>query len=132
MTDAPTYPSILDDLPTGADNLGFQPYIDALADILLDPNTRTPLTLGLFGSWGSGKTSLMTMLRDLVLAGQRHRAVWFNAWKYNHEDALWRALLLLLLDDLEQMIDKVLSVTDVSSVEIVSAMDCPIHRETQY
>ncbi len=47
MTDAPTYLSILDDLPTGADNLGFQPYIDALADILLDPNTRTPLTLSL-------------------------------------------------------------------------------------
>jgi formylglycine-generating enzyme required for sulfatase activity len=82
--------------------------VDALSDILLDPNTRTPLTMGLFGSWGSGKTSLMTMLRhrvarsDTATASPTHRTVWFNAWKYNQEDALWRALLLVLLDDLEQ------------------------------
>jgi len=52
MADALTYPPILDDLPTGTDELGFQPYIGALSDILLDAKTRTPLTLGLFGSWG--------------------------------------------------------------------------------
>ena len=43
---------ILDDLPTGQDSLDFQPYVDALADILLAPDTRTPLTLGVFGSLG--------------------------------------------------------------------------------
>ena len=44
---------ILDDLPTAQDTLDFQPYVDALAEILLDPNTRTPLTLGVSGAWGS-------------------------------------------------------------------------------
>ncbi len=112
MTDQPTSPPIPDDLPTGKDTLDFAPYVDALADILLDPHTHTPLTLGVFGSWGAGKTSLMTMLRDRVQAEEstagkaRHRVVWFNAWKYDKEDALWRALLLVLLDDLENLVQE--------------------------
>jgi len=61
MTDKSPISPILDDLPTGRDALDFGPYVDALADILLDPATHTPLTMGVFGPWGSGKTSLMTM-----------------------------------------------------------------------
>ncbi len=109
MPTSPTFPPILDDLPAPADRLGFQPYVLALSDILLDGNTHTPLTLGLFGGWGSGKTSLMLQLRGEVQKapqpGQaRCRTVWFNAWKYNQQDALWRALLLALLDDLEHLL----------------------------
>lgn len=66
MTETKAIPPILNDLPTDKDELDFQPYVEALADILLDPNTHTPLVLGVFGSWGSGKTSLMKMLRGRV------------------------------------------------------------------
>ena len=69
MTDKPPIPPILNDLPTDKDELDFEPYVEALADILLDPNTHTPLVLGVFGSWGSGKTSLMKMLSAKVTSG---------------------------------------------------------------
>jgi hypothetical protein len=141
MTDAPSIPPILDDLPTGQDALDFQHYVDALADILLDPATHTPLTLGVFGPWGSGKTSLMTMLRDRVAGGEdatatpRHRTAWFNAWKYNHEDALWRALLLLLLDDLERLLkaDPPPPVEDEPKPEeLLARLHEALYRETSW
>jgi formylglycine-generating enzyme required for sulfatase activity len=93
---------ILDDRPAAQDALEFAHYCDILSDILRDPGTRTPLTIGLFGTWGSGKTSLMSMIKARIDAAglPAYRTAWFNAWKYGHEDALWRALILRVLDTL--------------------------------
>jgi len=54
MPDDATPASLLDDLPTDRDALGFEPYVATLADIIASPSTRTPLTIGVFGTWGSG------------------------------------------------------------------------------
>ncbi len=96
---------ILHDRPTDKDALDFTPYRDTLVDIIADPATMTPLTIGIFGGWGSGKTSLMQMVESelgAVLAGRQEeaRTVWFNAWQYGKEEDLWRALLLQVLDAL--------------------------------
>ena len=90
---------MLDDLPAREDALGFVPYRDAIAGVISDPNTSTPLTIGIFGTWGAGKTSLMTMIRDL-LPEEGFLTIWFDAWKYEKEASLWRALLLRVLDAL--------------------------------
>ncbi|HUV37206.1 MAG TPA: P-loop NTPase fold protein, partial [Patescibacteria group bacterium] len=97
--------SILDDQPTNTDALDFIPYRDTLVDIIDDPETRTPLTIGIFGGWGSGKTSLMQMVKDtlkeqLERRGEEALTVWFNAWQYGKEETLWRALILHVLDAL--------------------------------
>ena len=57
----PTYPllSILSDQPADEDQLNFAPYAKTLAEITGDPDTDTPLTIGVFGGWGQGKTSLI-------------------------------------------------------------------------
>ena len=91
--------SILDDLPAHEDALAFEPHVDTLAGIIMDPDTHTPLTIGIFGGWGSGKTSLMTMVQE-QLPEDRFLTLWFDAWKYDKEEALWRVLLLRVLDAL--------------------------------
>jgi hypothetical protein len=93
---------ILGDRPAEEDALGFAPYRDTLVEIVAGPDTHTPLTIGIFGTWGAGKTSLMSMVKAHIdkRGLPRYRAVWFNAWKYNKEDALWRALILRVLDAL--------------------------------
>ncbi len=94
--------TILSDREADSDLLGFGPYISTLLEILRDPDTPGPLTIGLFGTWGSGKTSLMRFVqRQLAKDTERNfRIAWFDAWKYEKEDALWRALLLRVTDSL--------------------------------
>ena len=53
---------VLDDQPSAIDYLDFNTYTEALKELIIDPGTRTPLTLGIFGRWGTGKTTLMRML----------------------------------------------------------------------
>jgi hypothetical protein len=48
---------------TRDDRLDFRPYVDALYGFITTPETTTPLVIGINGSWGSGKSSLMYMLK---------------------------------------------------------------------
>ena len=96
----PTKTIILDDLPTDTDALDFQPYVDTLVDIVRNGNT--PLTIGVFGTWGSGKTSLMRMVKKGLPAD--FTIAWFDAWKYDKEETLWRAFLLSVLLAVEEKV----------------------------
>lgn len=44
--------------------LGYELYSSALADVLSDPTLTTPITIGLYAKWGSGKSFLLAKLRD--------------------------------------------------------------------
>lgn len=100
----PSAPSILDDLPAHRDALDFEPYVETLADIVSSPQTSTPLTVGVFGSWGSGKTTLLGMIRQKL--PNTSTSLWFDAWKYDKQEALWRALLLRVLAELREAIKR--------------------------
>ncbi|MBN1955426.1 MAG: SUMF1/EgtB/PvdO family nonheme iron enzyme [Anaerolineae bacterium] len=98
--------AILSDRPADQDRLGFGPYAKTLTDIVTNPNTDTPLTIGVFGGWGRGKTSLMQMVLRRLQAAQGEafpvRTAWFNAWLYSREQALWRALVSSVLEAVRQ------------------------------
>ena len=82
------------------DGLNFGVFMPALMDII--QNAETPLTVGVFGTWGSGKTSLLRMLEGKIREKRlaKYRPVWFTAWKYDKQDALWRAFILRVIDEL--------------------------------
>ncbi len=73
------------------DGLAFAPYADALAGLLDNPDTGTPLTLAINAPWGAGKSTLAHMLRRRLLKKpaaddiRPHVVCWFNAWM--HDDA---------------------------------------------
>lgn len=60
MSENKTY--IVNDQATEVDGLDFTPYVETLADITQTGNT--PLTIGVFGTWGSSKTSSMKLVKN--------------------------------------------------------------------
>ncbi|XP_066585222.1 kinase D-interacting substrate of 220 kDa isoform X2 [Prorops nasuta] len=57
-------------LNTNEDNenmLGYDLYSSALADILSEPSLSTPITVGLYAKWGSGKSFLLNKLRGFIV-----------------------------------------------------------------
>ena len=82
---------LLDDNPATQDTLGFDRMAEILYTVARDTPYR-PFTIGVFGEWGSGKTTLMKMIKSRL---QRDgvKTVWFNAWKYDNKEVIWNALI---------------------------------------
>ncbi|WP_129630083.1 KAP family P-loop NTPase fold protein [Candidatus Oscillochloris fontis] len=92
------------DLPATEDELDFTPAVVALTTIVQEAQRDdTPLTVGVYGEWGSGKTSLMRMILDR-LDPHRCMPVWFDAWRYAQQETLWRALLLRVVEALRERV----------------------------
>ncbi len=68
------------------DQLKFDSYAQVLAGAAVQ--TKEPITIGVFGDWGTGKTSLMRLMKKIVDDDNQAAAVWFNAWQYEKEEHL--------------------------------------------
>ncbi len=68
---------------TQNDLFGIQVYQDALIKYI--KLTDTPITIALQGEWGSGKTSLMNMLRYNLcdVDDAIYYPIWINTWQYS-------------------------------------------------
>jgi predicted KAP-like P-loop ATPase len=79
---------IITDEPTLEDALDFDSYSQQLADIIVNSTPR--FTIGVFGGWGTGKTTLMKMIEKKLKDNNRNDIllVWFDAWKYEKEKYL--------------------------------------------
>ncbi len=53
---------IFNDQPTDKDAPDFTPYVETLADII--QTGKAPLTISLFGTWGSDKIPLMKIKNE--------------------------------------------------------------------
>lgn len=74
------------------DPAGLRDIALGLSRFLRNRRTEPPLTIAVTGEWGTGKSSLMNLLRhDLMRYG--YRPVWFNAWHHQSGENLLGSLL---------------------------------------
>ena len=87
--------SVCNDEPTLKDTLNRDQYAKAFAN--LAESCDTPLVIGLYGTWGVGKTSLMKLIQN-ELDGNKVQTVWFDAWQHQSDDNPSLSLLQTVVD----------------------------------
>lgn len=94
---------ILGDKETKIDKLNFKPYVETLINIIENIQTM-PYTIGIFGRWGSGKTSFMRMMETELEKKEKREylTVWFNAWKFSRQEEIWTSLFEAMTTTLER------------------------------
>lgn len=113
------------DNETNEDLLGYQVHADLLRDVVLDPK-MLPISIGVFGDWGSGKSSLMLLMHESIEkwknkteeenkakgAVQKNTKVlqiMFNSWQFeDYEDTkltLIETILSAVIKDIEDHLD---------------------------
>lgn len=93
---------LLLDVPSKSPALGFPERATALSEIVIASDAR--FAVGIFGGWGSGKTTLMHAIEGEIVEGAPGQAitVWFNAWRYEKEEHL----IVPLLDTVREALVK--------------------------
>jgi hypothetical protein len=96
------------DRASGPDQLGIQGEVNAVCEVITDPEVKPPLAVGLFGEWGTGKSFFMEKMREriaeLTTGPTRRRnldvvQIRFNAWHYA-DTSLWASLAIEIFERL--------------------------------
>ena len=82
------------DNETNRDFLNFRCVADTAAEMVVQANGQ-PLSLGVSGGWGVGKSSMLKLISDSLRArdDNRYLFVEFNAWLYQGYDDARAALM---------------------------------------
>ena len=92
------------DNETDEDLLGFSIHSNLLKSIVIDEKLL-PVTIGLFGDWGGGKSSILKILQHGLEKEDKVAVVYFNSWVFEgYEDAKC-AILSTILQELSSQRD---------------------------
>jgi hypothetical protein len=111
-SEPPSLAGFRSDQPSEVDYIGFEPDVDALCSVLIAHQVKPPISVGLFGEWGTGKSTFMRLMRDRIRALQGDwsgrddspfckgvKQITFNAWSYSDAN-LWASLVTTIFDGL--------------------------------
>ncbi|MBF0547522.1 MAG: hypothetical protein HQM08_23985 [Candidatus Riflebacteria bacterium] len=83
--------------------LGISEYVDALAKFVSE--CQTPITISIQGDWGTGKTSMMNLIKENLEKEHKNvLSIWFNTWQFsqfNMQSHLSLSLLSYFIEALD-------------------------------
>lgn len=89
------------DNETAIDLLNIEHYVSTVIELATD-ETLLPVTIGVFGDWGNGKSSLLQMVKKKLVAEDKVVCLYFNGWLFEDYDDAKAALMGTILDEIEK------------------------------
>jgi len=99
------------DNETDIDLLGFQHLVSTVCSIVRD-DSLLPATIGVFGDWGSGKSSLLQMVRTELEKDGNTLVLSFNGWLFEGYEDAKSALMGTIIDEIVAQRSVLTTVTD--------------------
>ena len=102
-SDQSSYPLLLDE-PTDVDLLSFDAVASTVVDAVLD-SRLDPIALGLSGSWGSGKTSVLRLIASQLRPAEGEESTCLvietDPWRYDPQLGIKESLIAEILNAIE-------------------------------
>jgi Flp pilus assembly protein TadD len=83
----------IDEPQLGNLSLGFDNYVESISDIIV--NSRPQYTIGIYGEWGTGKSTLLKNIKQNLEIKQDCTCLDFDAWQYEQESTVMAFPLIL-------------------------------------
>lgn len=89
------------DIETTEDLLGYTVHASLLKSVVTN-DKNLPITIGLYGDWGSGKSSILKILEEELKKDEDTVVVYFDGWSFESFDDAKMALIQGIVDALEK------------------------------
>ena len=87
----------------GKDNLGIGIHSKSLIEFI--QQSDTPITVGIQGEWGSGKTSLLNIIHHAYDREPTFKQIWINSWEYSLLSTPEEALIKIINKIIEDLLE---------------------------
>ena len=105
---------LIPDHETAVDFLNYEAIAGTAIELLKD-NRKRPLSIGIHGDWGAGKSSVLKMIED-GLSGEKDVAcLWFNGWAFQGFDDAKTVLIEAIISELARQRSTYGKVKDMAS-----------------
>ncbi|TGL63355.1 KAP family P-loop NTPase fold protein [Leptospira sarikeiensis] len=68
-----------------SDYLNTIQYVKTLSNVIENAELKNGLTIGMYGEWGSGKSSIIFSLKKHLEKNEKIKFIIYDAWKYSHD-----------------------------------------------